>query len=723
MITIRCNKCGGISQADEKQATFQCDYCDSIQPLPKFFSEEKTSQFNRAANLRMKKDFDRAIGVYENLIALYPDESEAYWGLCLCKYGIEYVEDPKSGRRIPTCHRTLPVSILNDEDYRSTIKHGTELTRGGYEKDAKEIEEVQNRIKTLASQIEPYDIFICYKETDDATKARTEDSEIAQDIYTDLISKGYKVFYARKTLSSVAAGKDYEAYIYSALSTAKVMLAIGTKPEYYEAVWVKNEWSRYIKMTDNDAARALIPCFKNMTGYDLPDEFTSRNLQALDMSSPVFFGSLMSNIERIIHKNQANQEIPTNTATNDTLLERASMFLADGDFESVRKYCNRVLDSNPKNSYAYFYLMMADFGIRSVREITGLNQAIDLNSNYKKAFSFADEKFKIQLQGYSDIINKRIGEKNRQIQEVNSKKAEIESEIADSEGKLKQISAGISRVEQQIKEVSAGLNNLRNDIERKKKNLITLKAEQKKKHWTDFALWPLTLILVLLIVIPLSELGRDFGARHSDGAIVVIFVLLISFMVLPVLFLMRLFGGISMENCDNGLGMFFVVAPMCSALLIFIIMAIIGFGRFGNDVNSLIDSSFMFFFEEFNEWMGGMDSDDNIGITMSIFVFLVLWDIICIISWFILLIKKLKKRKSIKMLDKTITASEIEYQQKLNSNEEVTALASQLNENQLLYQRVLSDSRAKIQYMCMEHNELARKYNVSSRISLPSWVR
>ena len=30
------------------------------------------------------------------------------------------------------------------------------------------------------------------------------------------------------------------------------MLVIGTKPEYFNAVWVKNEWSRYLDMMKSD---------------------------------------------------------------------------------------------------------------------------------------------------------------------------------------------------------------------------------------------------------------------------------------------------------------------------------------------------------------------------------------------------------------------------------------------------------------------------------------
>lgn len=36
------------------------------------------------------------------------------------------------------------------------------------------------------------------------------------------------------------------------------MLAIGTDSEYYNAVWVKNEWSRYLSFMRNDRSKILV---------------------------------------------------------------------------------------------------------------------------------------------------------------------------------------------------------------------------------------------------------------------------------------------------------------------------------------------------------------------------------------------------------------------------------------------------------------------------------
>ena len=51
------------------------------------------------------------------------------------------------------------------------------------------------------------------------------------------------------------------------------MLAFGTDYEYYNAVWVKNEWSRFLQLIAKGEKKTLIPCYKNIDAYDMPKEF------------------------------------------------------------------------------------------------------------------------------------------------------------------------------------------------------------------------------------------------------------------------------------------------------------------------------------------------------------------------------------------------------------------------------------------------------------------
>ena len=406
MAVFKCKMCGGQLDFTNNETVATCGYCGTQQTLPKFDDERKITLFTRANHLRFNCEFDKAAGVYESIVTDFPDEAEAYWGLLLCKYGIEYVDD-NNGKKIPTCHRTLPISIMDDEDFSLAYDYAASTSKIIYREEAKAIDCIQQKILKIAATEEPYDIFICYKETDDSTGARTEDSAIAQDIYTELVKEGYRVFFSRVTLRD-KAGSEYEPYIYSALSSAKVMLAIGTKEEYYDAVWVKNEWGRYLSMMADDKSKHLIPCYKDLDAYDIPNEF--KNLQALNMADVTFFKSLLANIKKFVkNTSKITEAVSSNPAVAniDSLLKRAFMFLEDGEFENANQYAEKVLDIDPENALGYVALLMVELDVKKREELVNCKNPFNKSANFQKAVRFGDEELANELNGYIKTINAR----------------------------------------------------------------------------------------------------------------------------------------------------------------------------------------------------------------------------------------------------------------------------------------------------------------------------
>ena len=55
-----------------------------------------------------------------------------------CNYGIEYVDDPATGKKIPTCHRASYDSIIADDDYKSALEYADLSQRALYEEQAKD---------------------------------------------------------------------------------------------------------------------------------------------------------------------------------------------------------------------------------------------------------------------------------------------------------------------------------------------------------------------------------------------------------------------------------------------------------------------------------------------------------------------------------------------------------------------------------------------------------
>jgi alpha-tubulin suppressor-like RCC1 family protein/DNA-directed RNA polymerase subunit RPC12/RpoP len=402
MAIFKCKMCGGELDVDGTSTVVTCDYCGTKQTVPTSNDEEVLNLFNRANSMRLRCDFDKAEQVYERVISKDNKQAEAYWGVLLCKYGIEYVEDPKTGKRVPTCHRTSFDAITADEYYKLALDNADGVQRGIYESEAKYIDGVQKEILAISQKEEPYDVFICYKETDENGK-RTQDSVIANDIYYQLTQEGYKVFYAAITLED-KLGSAYEPIIFAALNSAKVMLSIGTKPEYFTAVWVKNEWSRYLKLMQKDRTKMLIPCYKDMDAYDLPEEFA--HLQAQDMGKIGFINDIVRGIKKVIVKSKPEQKAAsTASAVNGNvanLLKRAYMYAEDGDFENANIYAEKVLDIDSEFAEAYVVKLMCDLKVNKRTQLGNGATPFATNANYLKAIRFGDEKLKEEFNVYEN---------------------------------------------------------------------------------------------------------------------------------------------------------------------------------------------------------------------------------------------------------------------------------------------------------------------------------
>ena len=399
MSVFKCKMCGGELNVNENSSITQCEYCGSSQTISTTENEELMNLFNKANNLRRRCEFDKAEILYERIINENDSDPEAYWGALLCKYGIEYVEDPKTNNRIPTCHRASYESILANEYYKNAIEKADVLQRSIYEKEANEINRLQKEILLISEKEEPYDVFICYKETDENGE-RTPDSVIANDIYHELTEEGFKVFYSAITLEN-RLGEEYEPIIFAGINSAKVMLVIGTKPEYFNAVWVKNEWSRYIKITKTDRSKKLIPCYKDMDAYDLPEEFA--HLQAQNMAKIGFMTDIIRGLEKLLDKNTSN----INDDDSNPLLKRAFIFLEDGDFYKANEYSERVLDQDPENAEAYLVKLMVDYEVKKKYELSKVKENFENNNNYKRILKYGSKDLIDEINSYLLNVKKQ----------------------------------------------------------------------------------------------------------------------------------------------------------------------------------------------------------------------------------------------------------------------------------------------------------------------------
>ena len=166
MSVFRCKMCGGTLEIQPNATIAECEYCGTQQTLPRLDDERKVNLYDRASHFRRNNDFDKAMAIYENILNEDSTDAEAYWSIVLCRYGIEYVEDPATRRRVPTVNRAQFTSVFDDEDYKSAIANADEYQREIYESEANAINEIQKGFLAISHKEEPFDVFICYKETD-----------------------------------------------------------------------------------------------------------------------------------------------------------------------------------------------------------------------------------------------------------------------------------------------------------------------------------------------------------------------------------------------------------------------------------------------------------------------------------------------------------------------------------------------------------------------------
>ena len=434
-----CNVCG--ANLIYKDGRWVCPACGAYKE-EEISNEEVTLLYNASQKLRLAS-FDDAEELYADIVKKYPKNSEAHWGLVLSRYGIKY-EDDYDGRKLPTCYAATMESFLDDKEYLAAISCAPDAkVKAYYEEQGKIIE--KNRIEWYekASKEPAYDVFLCFKDSDKENNIeRTDDSIEVANLYTYLSGKGYRVFFSRETLRDKVAEK-YEPYIYNALNTASVMIVYGSKPEYFESVWMKNEWTRFLKRMREGLKvdGSLIVAYDGMNPAELPKVFAGR--QCLDARKKTFYGDLETLIARVIAiakrpkaaverieikgavgrkktsvgtqiktiqaggavgkkapiavntgvatREIGQYEVPELTPDEETKTKTVFRFLSAGLFDNAQKVVEEILEKNHYNSRALFAKLLIHYEAKNETELAGKLSAVDDFEEIKTVIAYNDK--------------------------------------------------------------------------------------------------------------------------------------------------------------------------------------------------------------------------------------------------------------------------------------------------------------------------------------------
>ncbi len=379
---LKCKMCGSNLDIGDSITVCKCEKCGTSQTVPDIEDDKELKLFERAGRLRFNCDFDKAAGIYNTITDSYTEEAEGYWGLILCKYGIEYA-DNASGKKVPVCHRISYDSVMDDEDFELVMENSDSESRAIFREEAKIIEENRKKYIQIAESEQPYDIYISYRAKDD-NGDKTAVSEIAGHLYNKLTSAGYSVFLSEAALKGKKQS-DCEPYIYSALNSANVMLALGTSYDDYNDVWVKNEWNRYLEIAEKNKNKCLIPCYKDVDEYDIPKEFAGLNVCQLGNDDT--FNNIMAEIANVVKPESVNQPAPEPEKAEpaeeieleeieiiepvdiNKLLDEGFSAISDKNWKEANKLFFQVLDEEPDNSKAYWGQLLVQQECTNAREM------------------------------------------------------------------------------------------------------------------------------------------------------------------------------------------------------------------------------------------------------------------------------------------------------------------------------------------------------------------
>lgn len=462
--SLLCSSCGAALNFNGKSMC-TCEYC-GVTNLLSSKGIKNVKKINRANQYRQQKRFDDADKVYDEILDEAPPTVEVLWGKTLCRYGIEYVEDPISSKKLPTLNRIEDEDIFECELYKQAIDLADDEQKEQLKRDASEISRILKKYIDIAKKEPPYDVFICYKDTDENGKP-TDDKAKGLELYNHLTGYGLKVFFSGITMKD-KLGTEYEPYIFSALKSSMVMILLLCNEDYINAVWLKNEWSRFLKLREVDTKKELfIAC--NDVG-NLPSSFQRRECQILSETGAL--GNLAFNVKRYIEQKNPNRfdKTKANDQSNSRdlhdinvkkIYNAALSHNLSYRFDSSNEMLNKAIEEDPTFAVAYWLRMCNSKNIR-LEDITKYQIDLRGESDYVNAINCADEAEKSQFEEISETCIKNI----ECYQEFNRRKIRIVNEYAN-DSREKELHEKLTRIESDFRR-NHDKNFLFNEVKQKK---------------------------------------------------------------------------------------------------------------------------------------------------------------------------------------------------------------------------------------------------------------
>ena len=468
---LRCKNCEGEMDVREaKNGVLTCPYCRTIVILPREDSSDETKAFLNSGNQNLELGrFDEAYIMFGKAVEVNNKEPEGYFGMALAKAKIQYLKDLVNNRLQPICFEISDSKFTEDKNYQKALELSNPTQKQIYTEKGRAIDNIKSKFFELKKNNVEYDTFICCKVTNE-DGSNTQDSMNALKIYHELKDAGYKPFYSEEVLRNFV-GDDYEANILYALYSSGSMLVVCNNEEYLQTKWVKNEYTRFITLLEeNEKQRGSIAFvyggrpieeFPGMQGKVQGIDFSKFNaLNQIISFVEKYAGSnrflnfqrkeygkssvqKKRTIKREIQKRNLSVSVSEAVSISDAAkLKNAQTLLEKGDFDNVCNFCNEILMGNKFYGKAYWTLFLAQNKCRNNDEFIKSATPVADFGDFEKALSATSDKK--ERDKYYNCLKGRILQ--------NGSKSDFEEYIALPEVEDKDLSAVIDKIYNTAKE-------------------------------------------------------------------------------------------------------------------------------------------------------------------------------------------------------------------------------------------------------------------------------
>ncbi|WP_251618041.1 leucine-rich repeat protein [Pumilibacter muris] len=301
--SLICKCCGStLDPQTAKNGVIKCPYCTEIFTLAKSVEPEALDAIRIGNHELDICRFDDAFASFNKAARIDPAEPEAYIGMAYATHKVQHIRDAVSNRLQPICHEVSNKVFAQDKNYLRALALATQEQRAQYARQCEEIDYIRKEFFKFQQSGLNYDCFICVKVTDDertttdGQKIYTADYKTADELYFHLSGKGYKPFFSEREIGN-RTGADYEALILYALYSSECMLVVCGNESYLQTAWVKNEYTRFLKMVADDEKESdsVAIVFSGSPIERLPGR--KGKLQGIDMRGVDPYGKITSFVE------------------------------------------------------------------------------------------------------------------------------------------------------------------------------------------------------------------------------------------------------------------------------------------------------------------------------------------------------------------------------------------------------------------------------------------